>query len=163
MGIAASGIHSLHDQRNSVRAHQGRRHDCDRLQSQFRRSATLPTPHPSWKLGPEVDLTGSSRLKAGTAQKLICNTPDHGCDGSQMGYVYGNLMVNLHLKNTKLPHRGVLILESLHRHRCRDWPEDIKESRHERAACAHHAQVARQQDRSDTAPAQGTRQRAQGN
>ncbi len=32
---------------------------------------------------------------------------------AQMGYVYGNLMVNLHLKNTKLLHRGVLILESL--------------------------------------------------
>jgi N-acetylmuramic acid 6-phosphate etherase len=30
-----------------------------------------------------------------------------------MGYVYGNLMVNLHLKNNKLLHRGVLILESL--------------------------------------------------
>ena len=32
---------------------------------------------------------------------------------AKMGYVYGNLMVNLHLKNNKLLHRGVLILESL--------------------------------------------------
>jgi len=63
------------------------------------------------EVGPEV-LTGSSRLKAGTAQKLICNMLTTGAM-AQMGYVYGNLMVNLHLKNTKLLHRGVLILESL--------------------------------------------------
>jgi N-acetylmuramic acid 6-phosphate etherase len=32
---------------------------------------------------------------------------------AKMGYVYGNLMVNMHLKNSKLLHRGVLILESI--------------------------------------------------
>jgi len=63
------------------------------------------------EVGPEV-LTGSSRLKAGTAQKLICNMLTTGAM-AKMGYVYGNLMVNLHLKNNKLLHRGVLILESL--------------------------------------------------
>jgi N-acetylmuramic acid 6-phosphate etherase len=63
------------------------------------------------EVGPEV-LTGSSRLKAGTAQKLICNMLTTGAM-AKMGYVYGNLMVNLHLKNNKLFYRGVLILESL--------------------------------------------------
>ena len=63
------------------------------------------------EVGPEV-LTGSSRLKAGTSQKLICNMLTTGAM-AKMGYVYSNLMVNMHLKNKKLFHRGVLILESL--------------------------------------------------
>jgi N-acetylmuramic acid 6-phosphate etherase len=63
------------------------------------------------EVGPEV-LTGSSRLKAGTAQKLICNMLTTAAM-ARTGYVYSNLMVNLHLKNNKLLHRGVLILESL--------------------------------------------------
>jgi len=31
----------------------------------------------------------------------------------KLGYVYSNLMVNMHLKNEKLVERGILILESL--------------------------------------------------
>jgi N-acetylmuramic acid 6-phosphate etherase len=63
------------------------------------------------EVGPEV-LAGSSRLKGGTAQKLICNMLTTGAM-AQLGYVYSNLMVNLHLKNEKLLERGILILESL--------------------------------------------------
>jgi N-acetylmuramic acid 6-phosphate etherase len=63
------------------------------------------------EVGPEV-LAGSSRLKAGTAQKLICNMLTTGAM-AQLGYVYSNLMVNLHLTNKKLLERGILILESL--------------------------------------------------
>jgi N-acetylmuramic acid 6-phosphate etherase len=62
-------------------------------------------------VGPEV-LTGSSRLKAGTAQKLICNMLSTGAM-VQLGYVYSNLMVNLHLKNKKLFERGLFILQTL--------------------------------------------------
>lgn len=62
-------------------------------------------------VGPEV-LTGSSRLKAGTAQKLICNMLTTGAM-VQLGYVYSNLMVNLHLKNKKLLERGIFILATL--------------------------------------------------
>jgi N-acetylmuramic acid 6-phosphate etherase len=62
-------------------------------------------------VGPEV-LTGSSRLKAGTAQKLICNMLSTGAM-VQLGYVYSNLMVNLHLKNKKLQERGLFILQTL--------------------------------------------------
>lgn len=63
------------------------------------------------EVGPEV-LAGSSRLKAGTAQKLICNMLTTGAM-AQMGYVYSNLMVNLQLKNEKLMERGIQIIEYL--------------------------------------------------
>lgn len=61
------------------------------------------------EVGPEV-LTGSTRLKAGSAEKLICNMLTTGAM-ARMGYVYGNLMANLHLKNEKLMSRGVSILQ----------------------------------------------------
>jgi N-acetylmuramic acid 6-phosphate etherase len=61
------------------------------------------------EVGPEV-LTGSTRLKAGTAEKLICNMLTTGAM-ARLGYVYGNLMVNLHLKNEKLIERGISIVQ----------------------------------------------------
>jgi N-acetylmuramic acid 6-phosphate etherase len=61
------------------------------------------------EVGPEV-LTGSTRLKAGTAQKLICNMLTTGAM-TRLGYVYGNLMVNLQLKNEKLIERGISIVQ----------------------------------------------------
>ncbi|HVJ05378.1 MAG TPA: N-acetylmuramic acid 6-phosphate etherase [Candidatus Saccharimonadales bacterium] len=63
------------------------------------------------EVGPEV-LTGSTRLKAGTAEKLICNMLTTGAM-ARLGYVYGNLMVNLHLKNEKLIERGISIVQSV--------------------------------------------------
>src|SRR5215469_3708834 len=60
-------------------------------------------------VGPEV-LTGSSRMKAGTAQKMVLNMITTGAM-TRLGYVYGNLMVNLRLKNQKLSERGVTILQ----------------------------------------------------
>jgi len=63
------------------------------------------------EVGPEV-LAGSSRLKAGTAEKLICNMLTTGAM-VRLGYVYSNLMVKMHLTNRKLLQRGVAILESL--------------------------------------------------
>lgn len=59
-------------------------------------------------VGPEV-VSGSTRMKAGTAQKLVCNMLTTGAF-TRMGYVYGNLMVNVHLKNKKLLERGITIL-----------------------------------------------------
>ena len=61
------------------------------------------------EVGPEV-LTGSTRLKAGTAQKMICNMLTTGAM-ARLGYVYGNLMVNLQLKNEKLIERGISIVQ----------------------------------------------------
>jgi N-acetylmuramic acid 6-phosphate etherase len=63
------------------------------------------------EVGPEV-LTGSSRLKAGTAQKLICNMLTTGAM-ARVGYIRSNLMVNLILKNRKLEQRAIAILEIL--------------------------------------------------
>jgi N-acetylmuramic acid 6-phosphate etherase len=60
------------------------------------------------EVGPEV-VAGSSRMKAGTAQKMILNMLSTGAL-TRLGYVYSNLMVNLHLKNEKLRERGVSIL-----------------------------------------------------
>jgi N-acetylmuramic acid 6-phosphate etherase len=60
-------------------------------------------------VGPEV-VAGSTRMKAGTAQKMILNMLTTGAM-TRLGYVYGNLMVNLHTKNEKLLERGVGILE----------------------------------------------------
>ncbi|MGO9647941.1 MAG: N-acetylmuramic acid 6-phosphate etherase [Terriglobales bacterium] len=60
------------------------------------------------EVGPEV-IAGSSRMKAGTAQKMVLNMLSTGAM-TQLGYVYGNLMVNVHLKNEKLAERGIAIL-----------------------------------------------------
>lgn len=58
--------------------------------------------------GPEV-LTGSTRLKAGTAQKLICNMLSTA-SMIGIGKVYGNLMVDLQLTNKKLVERAKRII-----------------------------------------------------
>ncbi|HKW25844.1 MAG TPA: N-acetylmuramic acid 6-phosphate etherase [Terriglobales bacterium] len=62
------------------------------------------------EVGPEV-VAGSSRMKAGTAQKMVLNMLSTGAM-ARLGYVYGNLMVNVHLKNRKLVQRGISILEN---------------------------------------------------
>ena len=59
--------------------------------------------------GPEV-VAGSTRMKAGTAEKLVLNMISTGAM-VRLGYVYGNLMVNLHQKNIKLTARAVRIVE----------------------------------------------------
>ena len=64
-------------------------------------------------VGPEV-LTGSTRLKAGTAEKMVCNMLSTGAM-ARLGYLYGNHMVNLHLKNHKLLQRGITIVEDVAR------------------------------------------------
>ena len=61
------------------------------------------------KVGAEV-VAGSTRMKAGTAQKMILNMLSTGAM-ARLGYVYGNLMVNVHVKNKKLWERGVTVLE----------------------------------------------------
>ncbi len=60
-------------------------------------------------VGPEV-ISGSSRMKAGTAQKMVLNMLSSGAM-TRLGYVYDGLMVNVHLKNKKLLERGIGILQ----------------------------------------------------
>jgi N-acetylmuramic acid 6-phosphate etherase len=59
-------------------------------------------------VGPEV-LAGSSRLKAGTAHKMVLNMISTGAM-TRLGYVYGNLMVNVWTKNEKLIQRAIRIV-----------------------------------------------------
>jgi N-acetylmuramic acid 6-phosphate etherase len=59
-------------------------------------------------VGPEV-VTGSTRMKAGTATKLVLNTISTGAM-IRSGRVFGNLMVDLRATNQKLQDRGERIL-----------------------------------------------------
>ena len=60
------------------------------------------------QVGPEV-ITGSTRLKSGTAQKLVLNMLTT-CSMIKLGKVYGNLMVDLHPSNSKLINRAHRII-----------------------------------------------------
>jgi N-acetylmuramic acid 6-phosphate etherase len=60
------------------------------------------------EVGPEV-IAGSTRLKAGTAQKLVLNMLST-LAMVQLGKVYGNLMVDLRATNEKLRRRAVRIV-----------------------------------------------------
>ena len=59
-------------------------------------------------VGPEV-ITGSTRMKAGTATKLVLNTLTTGAM-VRLGKTYGNLMVDLKAWNAKLADRSERIL-----------------------------------------------------
>ena len=59
-------------------------------------------------VGPEY-VTGSSRMKSGTGQKMICNMITTSVM-IQMGRVKGNKMVNMQLTNAKLVDRGTRML-----------------------------------------------------
>ncbi len=61
-------------------------------------------------VGAEV-ISGSTRMKAGSAQKMILNMITTGAM-TRLGYVYENLMVNVHMQNSKLVERGIRILMS---------------------------------------------------
>ncbi|MEU1792442.1 N-acetylmuramic acid 6-phosphate etherase [Streptomyces sparsogenes] len=64
------------------------------------RYADFPIEVPT---GPEV-LTGSTRLKGGTAEKMVCNMLSTA-SMVQIGKVYGNLMVDVRATNDKLVNR----------------------------------------------------------
>lgn len=61
------------------------------------------------KPGPEI-LTGSTRLRAGTATKMVLNMISTGVM-IRLGYVYGNMMVNVQPTNQKLEDRARRIIE----------------------------------------------------
>jgi N-acetylmuramic acid 6-phosphate etherase len=60
------------------------------------------------EVGPEV-VTGSTRLKAGTSQKLVLNMLSTAAM-VRLGHVYENLMIDMVLTNHKLQQRGLRIL-----------------------------------------------------
>ncbi|MGH9587731.1 MAG: N-acetylmuramic acid 6-phosphate etherase [Acidobacteriaceae bacterium] len=61
--------------------------------------------------GPEP-VTGSTRMKAGTATKLVLNMLSTGTM-VRLGYVYGNLMVNVQSTNEKLRDRAARIVATI--------------------------------------------------
>ncbi len=64
-------------------------------------------------VGPEF-LTGSTRMKAGTSQKLVLNMISTSVM-IKLGRIYGNKMIDMQLSNKKLVKRGVeMIVEELH-------------------------------------------------
>jgi N-acetylmuramic acid 6-phosphate etherase len=73
--------------------------------SELSKRVKIPiTPMP----GPEI-IAGSTRLKAGTATKLVLNMLTTGCF-IRLGYVRGNLMVNVQPGNIKLRDRAQRIV-----------------------------------------------------
>ncbi len=72
-----------------------------------RASEIAITPAP----GPEI-VTGSTRMRAGTATKLVLNMLTTGAM-IRLGYVYGNLMVNVQPTNEKLVDRARRIISSI--------------------------------------------------
>src|SRR5262245_14494085 len=74
-------------------------------QSELSQAVAIPIePLP----GPEI-VAGSTRMKAGTATKLVLNMLTTGTF-IRRGYVYGNLMVNVQPKNSKLRARALRII-----------------------------------------------------
>jgi N-acetylmuramic acid 6-phosphate etherase len=62
-------------------------------------------------VGPEF-VTGSSRMKAGTAQKMVLNMISTTVM-IQLGHIQGNKMVDMQLSNDKLVDRGTrMIMET---------------------------------------------------
>jgi len=61
------------------------------------------------KTGPEV-IMGSSRMKSGTAQKMILNTMSTAVM-IRLGHVYSNLMIDMPATNEKLRNRAVRMVE----------------------------------------------------
>lgn len=59
-------------------------------------------------VGPEF-VTGSSRMKAGTAQKMVLNMITTATM-IRLGKVKGNKMIDMQLSNDKLVHRGITML-----------------------------------------------------
>jgi N-acetylmuramic acid 6-phosphate etherase len=65
------------------------------------------------EVGAEV-ITGSTRMKAGTAQKMVLNMLSTG-SMIKLGKVYGNLMVDVQINNAKLAQRASRIVQQIAR------------------------------------------------
>lgn len=82
---------------------------CSNPDSPLSAAADIPI---EMVVGPEY-VTGSSRMKSGTGQKMICNMITTSVM-IQMGRVKGNKMVNMQLSNAKLVDRGTrMVVEEL--------------------------------------------------
>ena len=111
IGIAASGRTPFVWGAMEAAAKRGARTALVCFDPKLKRRAGVPKLIVAPAIGPEV-LTGSTRLKAGTATKLILN-----CITTlamvRLGKVRGNLMVDLDPKNKKLRYRAARIVQTL--------------------------------------------------
>ncbi|MBT8397713.1 MAG: N-acetylmuramic acid 6-phosphate etherase [Gemmatimonadetes bacterium] len=107
-GVASSGttpfVHGALERARSVRAATGILLCTPPADELTRTHDVVIAP----LVGPEV-ITGSTRMKAGTATKMVLNTITTGAM-VRMGKVYGNLMVDLQVTCAKLKDRGERIL-----------------------------------------------------
>lgn len=78
---------------------------CNTAEAKLTEAVEIPIPVVT---GPEV-ITGSTRMKSGTAQKLVCNMLTTGAM-IRLGKTYGNLMVDLQPTNAKLRVRAIGIV-----------------------------------------------------
>lgn len=83
--------------------------------------------------GPEV-VTGSTRMKSGTAQKMVLNMLSTGAM-IKLGKVYGNLMVDVKATNEKLIERCKRIV-------CETTGVDIETAASALEECGYHAKTA---------------------
>ena len=93
----------------SIRAKPRRGHRRRHLESAIRRWRGAHDIAIAPETGPEA-VAGSTRMKAGTAQKMVLNLLSTAAM-VRMGRVYENWMVHVALTNHKLRHRGARILE----------------------------------------------------
>jgi N-acetylmuramic acid 6-phosphate etherase len=93
------------------------------------RLARIPIVTPT---GPEV-ITGSTRMKAGTAQKLVLNMLSTGTM-IRMGRVYDNWMIGVALTNRKLQSRGLRILAQASGATVAEATHALRQSGHNMAA-----------------------------
>jgi len=80
------------------------------------------------EVGPEV-LTGSTRLKAGTSQKMVLNMLSTAVM-ARLGHVYENLMIDMMLTNEKLAERAVRILVEASGKRVSDAKQALRAGGH---------------------------------
>lgn len=85
------------------------------------------------EVGPEV-LTGSTRMKAGTAQKLVLNMLSTATM-ARLGHVYENLMIDVVLTNEKVARRALRILAEAS-------GESVSAARHALRAAGHNMRAA---------------------
>ena len=108
VGIAASGT-TPYVQAALSRAHaQGARTIFISCSEPPRQLAGICDVFITVLVGPEI-VTGSTRMKAGTATKLVLNTLTTGAM-IRLGKIYGNLMVDLRAWNDKLVDRSLRIV-----------------------------------------------------
>jgi N-acetylmuramic acid 6-phosphate etherase len=85
------------------------------------------------EVGPEV-LTGSTRLKAGTSQKMVLNMLSTA-SMARLGHVYENLMVDAELTNEKLADRALRMLAEAS-------GKSVSAAKHALRAAGHNMRVA---------------------